>query len=274
MMNRQPSKPAVRLEVLPPLPQCRDCDTHITAHNPGVPLRRIPSNAPSDAPAILFVGQNPGYTEDTHNAAFIGRSGVILCGGWRSDNEHRFDLHPSTPNPPSTFVPGPYVDGARLRDRAHLYVVNAVRCATPSNSVPPERSLAACSRHLIHDIHALAARHDRLAIVCLGAVAVRAIYKHILGWPSKRCTQTEAFTVNGDPQPIIAGRPMPVFTTYHPAYILRNPNALNAVKDHLTLLHTHFLTTAASSIPSLNIVEPGPPCPPQTQRPNHPNHHA
>ena len=91
--------------------------------------------------------------------------------------------------------------------RAEVYICNIVKCRPPSNRNPQPDEIASCSPYLVRQIRAI-----RPAYICaLGKVAAQTLLK------------------TDDPISRLRGRfhdyqGIPVMPTYHPAYLLRNPD--------------------------------------------------
>jgi len=94
------------------------------------------------------------------------------------------------------------------RRREQVYICNVVKCRPPDNRVPTPTEVAACSGFLEAQLQALAPR----AICALGATAAH----HLLG------NELPMGRLRGQ---VHAWRGIPVVATYHPAYLLRKPEA-------------------------------------------------
>ncbi len=92
--------------------------------------------------------------------------------------------------------------------RPDVYIANVVKCRPPENRQPEKDETATCSPFLIRQIDAIAPK----VIVCLGSTAAQ----FILATPQSISRfRGEWFDYRGSR----------VLATYHPAYLLRNPNA-------------------------------------------------
>ena len=98
--------------------------------------------------------------------------------------------------------------------RDQVYICNIVKCRPPSNRTPEEDEIAACSPFLFRQIESIRPR----VICCLGAVAAQTV----LG------TKTAVGKLRGRFHDY---RGIQVMPTWHPAYLLRNPNAKRDVWD-------------------------------------------
>ncbi len=92
--------------------------------------------------------------------------------------------------------------------RPDVYIANVVKCRPPENRQPEKDETATCSPFLIRQIDAIAPK----VIVCLGSTAAQ----FVLATPQSISRfRGEWFDYRGSR----------VLATYHPAYLLRNPNA-------------------------------------------------
>jgi len=98
--------------------------------------------------------------------------------------------------------------------RDQVYICNIVKCRPPSNRTPEEDEIAACSPFMFRQIESIRPR----VICCLGAVAAQTL----LG------TKTAVGKLRGHFHDY---RGIQVMPTWHPAYLLRNPNAKRDVWD-------------------------------------------
>lgn len=234
-----PSTRPLPLPQFPASPGCTRCALHATATSVGIPTHLHHACLPPSptTPAVLIVGQNPGYLEDRVGIPFIGPTGNILHSA--------------------------YINGISLPSLATIYLTNAARCTSISD--PPARSFSACSPLLLPDILAIARTSaPPLHILCLGAPATK--YTHALFSISRNLksafnSQATAVTVEGSP--------LLLYATYHPAAILRTHNLIHAVSGHLQILLDHL--TGNAPTPSLPTIVPlrnprpwttPPPCPP------------
>jgi uracil-DNA glycosylase len=96
--------------------------------------------------------------------------------------------------------------------REDVYICNVVKCRPPENRKPEDDEVATCSPYLYRQLDAIAPK----AIVCLGAVAAQTLLK--MKDPISR------FRGNW-----FDFRNTKLLATYHPAYLLRNPNAKGEV---------------------------------------------
>jgi uracil-DNA glycosylase family 4 len=161
---------------------------------------------------ILFIGQNPGHWEDQKDEPFIGKSGEL--------------------------VKKVYVGGCSLQHKASVYLANGVRCHTQSNETPKQRHYKECSNFLTLDMQKFRLLNpDKFIVVTLGAPATTSFYANhvpsLIPKGKKKVSLTDSFSLNGG---FHEGWGCYVFSTYHPAAVLRNNNYINAVESHMQLV--------------------------------------
>ncbi len=96
--------------------------------------------------------------------------------------------------------------------RKDVYICNVVKCRPPENRQPEEDEVRTCSPYLLRQLDVIAPK----VIVCLGAVAAQTLLETHRGISQFRGQWLE-----------FRGRKL--LATYHPAYLLRNPNAKGEV---------------------------------------------
>lgn len=158
----------------------------------------IPGRGPEHA-EVMIVAQGPGGQEDTRGEVLVGPSGKLL--------------------------------DVMLRDAGYdpseVYKTNATRCRAPRDRAPTPGEIDACRHHLADEIRRVRPR----VIVALGDSALRSLCK-LTGIREKRGKElllhsTFELSANGDG--VGAVSPPQVFATYHPAFVLRVPQAKNVV---------------------------------------------
>ncbi len=96
--------------------------------------------------------------------------------------------------------------------RKDVYICNVVKCRPPENRAPEPDEVATCSPYLLRQIDVIQPK----VIVCLGAVAAKTLLETTKGISQFRGQW-------------LPWRGHKLMATYHPAYLLRNPNAKGEV---------------------------------------------
>ena len=97
-------------------------------------------------------------------------------------------------------------------ERKDVYISNVVKCRPPQNRAPEPDEVETCSPYLLRQIDVIKPK----VIVCLGAVAAKTLLQTNRGITQFRGQWLE-------------WRGHKLMATYHPAYLLRNPNAKREV---------------------------------------------
>jgi len=105
--------------------------------------------------------------------------------------------------------------------RKDVYICNVVKCRPPENRTPADDEVATCSPYLYRQLDVIAPK----AIVCLGAVAAQTL----LGTKGSISRYRGVW---------FDFRNAKLLATYHPAYLLRNPNAKGEVWKDLQKVMT------------------------------------
>ncbi len=108
--------------------------------------------------------------------------------------------------------------------REEVYICNVLKCRPPNNRTPEPDEIASCEPFLIAQLKSIKPR----LICALGGIAVSALLK----------TKTPLSKLRGgfhDYQGI------PLLVTYHPAYLLRNPNEKKSAWQDLQLLQKEYV---------------------------------
>lgn len=100
--------------------------------------------------------------------------------------------------------------------RDDVYIGNIVKCRPPNNRNPEPDEVAACIPFLIRQAELIKPK----VIVCLGSVAVQ----NLLGTEAK---------ITGLRGKFKEWQGIPVMPTYHPAFLLRNPNMKKPVWEDM-----------------------------------------
>jgi uracil-DNA glycosylase family 4 len=96
--------------------------------------------------------------------------------------------------------------------RKDVYICNVVKCRPPENRQPEDGEINTCSPFLLRQLDVIAPK----VIVCLGAVAAKTLLHTNRGISQFRGQWLDY-------------RGSKLLATYHPAYLLRNPNAKGEV---------------------------------------------
>ena len=132
----------------------------------------------------MIVGEAPGEQEDARGEPFVGKAGQLL------DNMLRAIGLSREPGPPSTQV----------------FIANTLKCRPPGNRNPEPHELAQCEAFLLRQVALVKPR----IIVAMGRFALQSLLR------------------TSEPVGRLRGRVhvyqgVPLVATYHPAYLLRNP---------------------------------------------------
>ncbi|MBI4367109.1 MAG: uracil-DNA glycosylase [Deltaproteobacteria bacterium] len=146
--------------------------------------------------ALMFVGEGPGADEDAKGEPFVGRAGQLL---------------------------DKIIEAMGYR-RKEVYIANIAKCRPPQNRAPDPEEIATCIPFLYRQVAAIRPQ----VIVCLGGIAAQALLK----------TDTKISSLRGRFHPL---PPLPdgtrldlhVMPTFHPAYLLRNPEQKRAVWEDM-----------------------------------------
>lgn len=144
----------------------------------------------------LIVGEAPGEQEDLQGEPFVGKSGQLLDAMLRAIGLTRGDADP----------------------QHQVYIANTIKCRPPANRNPQPDELAQCEPFLIRQLELLQPR----IILAMGRFAVQSLLR------------------STEPVGRLRGRVhryqgVPLIVTYHPAYLLRNPEDKARAWDDLCL---------------------------------------
>jgi len=156
----------------------------------------------------MIVGEAPGEQEDLQGEPFVGRSGMLLDNMLRALGLTRLEAPAER----------------------QVYIANAVKCRPPGNRNPEPQELACCEPFLVRQLQLVAPR----IILAMGRVAAHSLLR------------------NTEPIGRLRGhvhryQGVAVVVTYHPAYLLRNPQDKAKAWDDLCLAQR---TVAAPSAPA------------------------
>ena len=140
---------------------------------------------------MMFVGEGPGFHEDKEGSPFVGNSGQVLSK---------------------------MIEHAGTR-REKVYIANVVKCRPPKNRDPRPEEVETCSPYLRAQIAAVRPK----VLVALGRFAANTLSRQRS--PLLMATLRERTWDYTDPD---EGMVIPVISTYHPSYVLRQLQA----QDH------------------------------------------
>lgn len=107
--------------------------------------------------------------------------------------------------------------------REEVYICNIIRCRPPGNRLPLVNEAANCREYLEGTLEQVRPKF----ICCLGACAAQNLLSSTLSIGKMRGK-------------LLDYRGIPVVCTYHPAYLLRNPNAKKDVWEDMKKLLAHM----------------------------------
>ena len=149
----------------------------------------------------MVVGEAPGQQEDIQGEPFVGKSGQLLDHMLRAVGLSRHAA----------------ADGADEPAR-QVFIANTLKCRPPGNRNPQPQELAQCEPFLIRQIELVQPK----IILAMGRFAVQSLLR------------------SDEPIGRLRGRVhhyhgVPLVVTYHPAYLLRNPEDKARAWDDLCL---------------------------------------
>jgi uracil-DNA glycosylase family 4 len=108
-------------------------------------------------------------------------------------------------------------------EREEVYICNVIKCRPPNNRFPEKDEITICSPFLLRQLEAIRPK----IICCLGAAAAQTVLrtKSSIGWLRGRFQDY---------------RGAKVLATYHPAYLLRNPEAKRDVWEDMKKIRTQL----------------------------------
>ena len=144
----------------------------------------------------MIVGEAPGEHEDLQGEPFVGKSGQLLDAMLRAIGLTRGEALP----------------------QRQVYIANTVKCRPPGNRNPQPDELMRCEPFLIQQLALLKPR----IILAMGKFAVQSLLR------------------SDEPVGRLRGhvhhfQGVPLIVTYHPAYLLRNPQDKARAWDDLCL---------------------------------------
>jgi uracil-DNA glycosylase family 4 len=185
-------------------PSCTLCSLHEGAKTPGMPTRLLTTSSPN-TPPLIVVGNQPTATEEE---IFTGSSGTLLTNVYLKHEE----LLKHT-----------------------IYLTNATRCSSLGNNEQPKnKHFKACFPYLLKDIKDIMDFHTQKAyVLCLGSHAYSVISQYFLG---KRHSLRHGLNNQGQPSTSLLPNQLNIYSTFHPAAVMREKKYLYPVSDHIELL--------------------------------------
>ena len=111
--------------------------------------------------------------------------------------------------------------------RGQVYICNVIKCRPPSNRSPEKEEIQTCAQFLFRQLDVIQAK----LICCLGSVALQTLVGKSVSISRYRGQFSDY-------------RGTKLFATFHPAYLLRNPNASREVQQDLHKIR-QFLAQAS-----------------------------
>lgn len=148
---------------------------------------------------LMFVGEAPGHDEDVQGLPFVGKAGQLLTKIIESIGY----------------------------TRKQVFICNVLKCRPPQNRTPQSDEIMNCHDYLMKQIALI---HPQI-ICALGTFAAQTILKtgqsisHLRG---------KFYDFPGSVPP--DGQPIKVICTFHPAYLLRNPQDKRKVWEDMKMI--------------------------------------
>ncbi|MDP3730491.1 MAG: uracil-DNA glycosylase [Candidatus Omnitrophota bacterium] len=170
--------------------KCVSCDLHTTRRN-------VVFGSGNPKARLMFVGEAPGEDEDLQGLPFVGRAGQLLTK---------------------------IIEAMGLK-RQDVYIANILKCRPPKNRAPLPPEISACADNLRRQIDLIKPK-----VICtLGKFASQTLLKTETPITALRGKFQEypAFDLTSGGIPPERDRRrdngIKVMPTFHPAYLLRNP---------------------------------------------------
>ncbi len=149
----------------------------------------------------MVVGEAPGEQEDIQGEPFVGKSGQLLDNMLSAIGLSRHAAAEGADDP-----------------ALQVFIANTLKCRPPGNRNPQSQELAQCEPFLIRQIELV----EPKIILAMGRFAVQSLLR------------------SDEPIGRLRGRVhhyhgVPLIVTYHPAYLLRNPEDKARAWDDLCL---------------------------------------
>ena len=195
---RRVSSPTLE-EIRSEMGNCQRCKLHRTRHT-------LVFGEGNKKAEFMIIGEGPGYEEDVQGKPFVGKAGQLLTNILQS-------IH---------------------LQRESVYITNIIKCRPPQNRNPEPDEIRSCYPFLFKQIQAIQPR-----IICaLGTFAAQTLLKTDVKITSLRgkfyeFTPLESPAIRGTPSFLTGLEGIKVFPTYHPAYLLRNPERKREVWEDM-----------------------------------------
>ncbi|QHS08729.1 uracil-DNA glycosylase [Sinimarinibacterium sp. NLF-5-8] len=154
----------------------------------------------SEHAPLMVIGEGPGQEEDARGEPFVGAAGRLLDQMLKTIGRSR----------------------TQASDAQAVFIANVVKCRPPGNRDPQVDEVEACRPYLDRQIELVQPK----LIVALGRVAAQRLL----------ATDAPLSRLRGK-QHFYGANKIPVFVTYHPAYLLRSPG--EKAKSWQDLKHIH-----------------------------------
>jgi len=163
------------------LGDCKRCKLHRTR-------KTIVFGEGNEKATLMFIGEGPGYDEDTQGRPFVGRAGQLLTK---------------------------IIESIAL-PREEVYIANIIKCRPPQNRNPEPDEIESCNPFLMKQIRVIQPK-----IICaLGTFSAQTLLK----------TDTKITALRGKLHDLEGIKVIP---TYHPAFLLRNPERKREVWEDM-----------------------------------------
>jgi DNA polymerase len=173
--------------------RCTRCPLHASR------TRAVPGEG-DPCPAVVFVGEAPGFNEDQQGRPFVGAAGALLTE---------------------------LIESIGLK-RSDVFITNVIKCRPPQNRDPKEEEIAACLPFLREQLEILKPR----IIVMLGRHSARTILGVYgqKGVESIMSVRGRVFTVRAEWGEVL------LLPTLHPAAALYNPRLRSLLEEDFRTL--------------------------------------
>ena len=167
-----------------------------------------------------LIGEAPGAEEDAQGEAFVGLAGQLLDQMLQAMGWNR---------------------------ASDLFIANILKCRPPGNRNPSLQEARACEAHLQAQLELLRAQ----AVLIMGRVAAQHLLKQDISIAQLR-GRVQTLQI-GSPDALMT---VPALVTYHPAYLLRNPEDKAKAWEDLNLFAELLVQSAALLVQSDKAASP------------------